>query len=283
MIRLCAFADEAGSSIDSQILALKDNGISLIEVRSIDSKSVINFSDAEIARYKKAFDEAGITVWSIGSPIGKVDVSEDFDLYTQKVRRVGEIANMFGTRRVRGFSFYNAYDKKDEVIRRLNTMVEILKEYDVDYCHENEKEIYGDVADRVLDLVEGVKGMKYVYDPANYLQCGEDAAVALKKTLAYTDYFHIKDVDLTDDTLVPAGFGNGDIQGLCRAVENIDTVFTIEPHLAIFDAFSSIDKGEMKNKFVFSSNREAFDYAVQSIKNVLISTGFRETDGGFVK
>lgn len=283
MIRLCAFADEAGSSIDSQIQALKDNGISLIEVRSIDSKSVINFSDAEIARYKKAFFEAGITVWSIGSPIGKVDVSEDFDLYTQKVRRVGEIANMFGTRRVRGFSFYNAYDKKDEVIRRLNTMVEILKEYDVDYCHENEKDIYGDVADRVLDLVEGVKGMKYVYDPANYLQCGEDAAVALKKTLAYTDYFHIKDVDLTDDTLVPAGFGSGDIQGLCRAVENIDTVFTIEPHLAIFDAFSSIDKGEMKNKFVFSSNREAFDYAVQSIKNVLISTGFRETDGGFVK
>lgn len=283
MIRLCAFADEAGSSIDSQIQALKDNGISLIEVRSIDSKSVINFSDADIVRYKKSLDEAGITVWSIGSPIGKVDVSEDFDLYTQKVRRVGEIANMFGTRRVRGFSFYNAYDKKDEVIRRLNTMVEILKEYDVDYCHENEKEIYGDVADRVLDLVEGVKGMKYVYDPANYLQCGEDAAVALKKTLAYTDYFHIKDVDLTDDTLVPAGFGNGDIQGLCRAVENIDTVFTIEPHLAIFDAFSSIDKGEMKNKFVFSSNREAFDYAVQSIKNVLISTGFRETDGGFVK
>ncbi len=283
MIRLCAFADEAGSSIDSQIQALLDNGISLIEVRSIDAKSVIDFSDDEIVYYKKALDDAGISVWSIGSPIGKVDVSEDFDLYIQKVRRIGEIANKFGTSRVRGFSFFNAHDQKDEVIRRLNAMVEILKGYGVDYCHENEKDIYGDVANRVLDLVKGVKDMKFVYDPANYLQCGEDATVARKKTLPYTDYFHIKDVDLTDDTIVPAGFGNGDVEGLCRDVMNIDTVFTIEPHLKVFDAFSSIDTGEMKNKFVFKSNREAFDCAVQSIKKVLIAVGYREIDGGFVK
>lgn len=281
MIRLCAFADEAGSSIDSQIQALLDNGIRLIEVRSIDAKSVINFSDDEIAYYKKALDKAGISVWSIGSPIGKVDVSEDFDQYILKVKRVGEIANAFGTKRVRGFSFFNAYGQKDEVIRRLNTMVEILKGYGVDYCHENEKDIYGDVADRVLDLVKGVKGMKYVYDPANYLQCGENATIARKKTLPYTDYFHIKDVDLGDDTIVPAGYGNGDIEGLCRDVANIDTVFTIEPHLKVFDAFSSIDTGEMKNKFVFKSNREAFDFAVESIKKVLLSTGYREIDGGF--
>lgn len=33
--RLCAFADEAGADINEQIKALKENGISLLEVRGV--------------------------------------------------------------------------------------------------------------------------------------------------------------------------------------------------------------------------------------------------------
>lgn len=39
MIRLSAFSDEAGSSIQEQIIAMQRNGISLTELRSIDGKT----------------------------------------------------------------------------------------------------------------------------------------------------------------------------------------------------------------------------------------------------
>ena len=34
--------------------------------------------------------------------------------------------------------------------------------------HENEKDIYGDSLERVLELKQNVQGLKFVYDPANF-------------------------------------------------------------------------------------------------------------------
>ena len=44
MIKLCAFADEAESSLAGQIAALKRNDISYLELRSIAGKNVKDFS-----------------------------------------------------------------------------------------------------------------------------------------------------------------------------------------------------------------------------------------------
>jgi hypothetical protein len=53
MIRLCAFSDEAGSSLKEQIDALKRNNISLMELRSIDKKNVADFTIEEAKNIKK--------------------------------------------------------------------------------------------------------------------------------------------------------------------------------------------------------------------------------------
>ena len=82
--------------------------------------------------------------------------------------------------------------------------------------------------------------------------------------------------------LVPAGYGDGDI-GRLVAMINDDKVLTIEPHLAIFDGYATIDDEKMKNKFHFSSNNEAFDAAVNAIKDVLKKEGYVESNGGYVK
>ena len=62
-----------------------------------------------------------------------------------------------------------------------------------------------------------------------------------------------------------------------------DKVLTLEPHLKIFDGYKGIDNTEMKNKYVFDTNEEAFDCAVASMKKVLINNGYKEVDGKFVK
>jgi sugar phosphate isomerase/epimerase len=122
-----------------------------------------------------------------------------------------------------------------------------------------------------------------VYDPANFLQVGEsDSNKTLEALHSRAHYFHIKDVISATGELVPAGEGDGNIDKLVANIKD-DKVLTLEPHLAIFDSYKSIDDTEMKNKYVFSSNEEAFDYAVKSLKNILVKNGYKEIKGAFVK
>ena len=93
-----AFADEAGPSLDEQISALKDNGIHYIEPRNIDGKCIVDFSDEELLAIKARLDENGIKVGSLGSPIGKYPITDDFDAYIPKVKRAIEIAKLLGTK-----------------------------------------------------------------------------------------------------------------------------------------------------------------------------------------
>lgn len=282
MIKLSAFSDEAGNSIKEQIFALKRNGISLMELRSIDGKNVAEFTEEEAKAYQKQLEENGISVWSIGSPLGKVDIDVDFSEYCEKVRHVCKLANIFKAQRIRMFSFFNAYEKEEKVFAYLQEMVKIGKEYGVYMCHENEKDVFGDTAERVLKIMQNVDGLKYVYDPANYLQCGQSAEETLATFHAKTDYFHIKEVIASTGELVPAGYGDGKIKELIAKIDS-EKVLTLEPHLMEFDAYKSIDNTEMKHKFTFANEQEAFDAAVAALKNILKELNYKEEKGEFVK
>ena len=282
MIKLCAFADEAEESLAGQIAALKRNGIGYLELRSISGKNVKDFTLDEAKAYQKTLSENGIKVWSIGSPLGKVDIDCDFAEYEKTVRHVCTLANIFGAKRIRMFSFFNAYEKKDKVFLYLRKMVEIANEYGVLLCHENEKEIYGDTLERVLELKEQVKGLAFVYDPANYLQVGEKACDTLCKAHGISEYYHIKDVIVATDELVPAGEGDGEIGELIARIDG-DAVLTLEPHLKTFAGYAAIDNTVMKNKYSFKDGNEAFDAAVRALKGLLIKNNYKQINGGFEK
>ena len=51
MLQLCAFADEAGNSLAEQIAALQRNRIPNLELRSIDGKNVLDFTEDEARAY----------------------------------------------------------------------------------------------------------------------------------------------------------------------------------------------------------------------------------------
>ena len=283
MIRLAAFADEADSRVEGQIEALKRNGIEYIELRGLDGKNISAISEEEAVKYAKMYADAGIKVWSLGSPIGKVDIASDLEAHKTLLRRVCRYAKIFGTDKVRMFSFYKAYESRDAVLSQLSKMVKIADEYGIKLYHENEKEIYGDVLSRVLDIRDNVKGLYHIYDPANYIECGQDADATLGALHATTDYFHIKDVIAATGELVPAGFGDGRIDKLVDMIGNDDKTLTLEPHLRVFAGYSDIDNTEMKNKFTFKSNGEAFDAAVNALRAVIEAQGYKRVNGGYVK
>ncbi len=282
MIKLSAFSDEAANDMEGQIAALQRGNIPYTELRSIGGKNVLEFTVAEAKGYRTQFADSGIAVWSVGSPLGKVDISVNLDEYMEKVKHCCALANALHTDKIRTFSFFNAYEEKNKVFDGLNRMTEIAKEYGVFMYHENEKDVYGDTLARVLELQREVPALKCIYDPANYVQVGEKADDTLTALADKADYFHIKDVVAATGELVPAGYGDGKISELIASIRG-DKVLTLEPHLALFESYKQIDKVEMKHKFTYENNGEAFDAGVASLKKLLNEAGYKESKEGFVK
>ena len=281
-ITLCAFSDESSSVFNEQIDALSRNNIPYMEMRNVDGKSVKKLTLDESKEYKKCLEDKDLSVWSIGSPIGKSYIEDDFQIVEDTLKHVCELALTFGTDKIRMFSFHHASEEREEVISRLCRMVEIAKDYGIGLYHENEKGIYGDIAARVQDIMDSVPGLYHVYDPANFLQVGETSADTLRLFHDRADYFHIKDVVAETGELVPAGHGDGDIHKLVADIKT-DKVLSVEPHLKIFDGYGQIDDTAMKHKFHFQSNVEAFDAAVNALKSVLLANGYTEQGRSFVK
>ncbi len=281
-ISLCAFADEAAESITGQIAALLRNGIRKIELRSVDGVNVKDFSDEKAKEIACALKSAGITVWSIGSPLGKSDIEADFAKEQEVLEKLLHLCEIFDCKKIRVFSFFTKEyaSVRDEVISRMQSLVAQAKKAGVTLYHENEKDIYGDIAERVSDLLDNVKGLASAYDPANYVQVGESVE-NMKKMVKRAGYYHIKDALRTGE-LVPAGEGDGQIPALIESIEK-DTTLTLEPHLKQFSGYASIDKHEMKNKYVFSSADEAFDTAADALKKVLTECGYTESEGEWIK
>ena len=281
-IWLSAFSDEAGKSLDEQIAALQRNGVIYTELRTVDGTNVKKLTEEEATQIQSRLSAAGIRVWALGSPLGKVDITADPEESVAELRHLCRLCKIFGTDKIRMFSFFKAYESRELVVEYLRRLVAVAAEYGVTLCHENEKHIYGDVADRVAELLDAVPGMASVYDPANFLQVGELPEKTLSMLHARSAYFHIKDVIVETGELVPAGYGDGAIDRLVAMIDR-DTVLTVEPHLAIFQGYAEIDGEQMKNKFRFASNAESFDAAIAAIKKVLVDAGYAEENGCFVK
>ena len=84
-MKIYAFADEASPSIDEQIAAMKRNGLNGLEIRGVDGENVSVISLNKAREVRRKLEDAGLSVWSIGSPIGKIDIKNgDFDAQMEK-------------------------------------------------------------------------------------------------------------------------------------------------------------------------------------------------------
>lgn len=288
---LSAFADEAGSSLEEQIAALKDNGIGYIEPRNIGGKGILSLSDEEVYAVRAALDLAGIKVNSLGSPIGKYPIDKPFEEHLEAFHRAIRVCKMLNTENMRMFSFYPVAGEPtractDEVIRRLRELARIAKNNGIQLNHENEKAIFGQNPEEVALILDEVPELRAVFDGANYREAGCDVMDGINATLKSFGYMHIKDAIHSPKMIVPAG------EGEARLAEIIDIVnekvggrvyLTVEPHLHIFDAFKDIDNTELVGKYTFKTNREAFDFAVNALKGLLTKQGYKEVDGVWKK
>ena len=275
---LIAFADEAGPSLDEQIAALLRNGMDGIELRNVDGESVSDIRLDKARQIRRRLDDAGLITWSIGSPIGKIDlVGGDFTAHLDKLRHTVDIARVLGAGNIRMFSFYLPAGEeparyRDAVMERLSRMARACEGSGVTLCHENEKGIYGDVAARCLDIHESVPALAGIFDPANFIQCGQDTAEAWAMLKPHIKYMHIKDA-LADGTVVPAGRGVGNVRRIVRDFrERGGAALTLEPHLRVFNGMERLERGNgtrPADPYAYESGDAAFDAAAAALRELL--------------
>ena len=157
--KISGFADEIAADFDEQLRVLTDLGQKFLELRGADGIGVADLTMEKAAELKEKLDKAGIGVSAIGSPIGKIGITDDFAPHFEKYKKVVELAKFFGTPYIRMFSFYlpggEETDKyKEEVFSRMEQFVEYAKEQNVILLHENEKGIYGAMAFECKQLFE---------------------------------------------------------------------------------------------------------------------------------
>lgn len=277
-LRIYAFADEASAAIDGQIDAMRRNALSGLEIRNVDGVNVSDISIEKAREVRSKLDDCGLEVWSIGSPIGKIDiVKDDFAAHLDKLRHTIEVADALNAKNIRLFSFYIPKDEdpanyRAEVIDRMGAMLDAAKDSGIDLCHENEKGIYGDVAPRCAELLRTFPTLKAVFDPANFIQCGQETLQAWQALKPYVKYMHIKDA-LKDGSVVPAGKGIGHVaQILLDYRKSGGSVVTLEPHLKVFEGLAALEQPEGESivgTYYYESNDAAFDAACAALNELL--------------
>lgn len=272
---LSAFADEAASGLDEQIEALKKENIKLIELRGVDGVNCSDLTLKDAEKIWKKLSENGIRLSSLGSPYGKIGIEDSFDEHLKKFENSLEVCKVFECDKIRMFSFYLPKDAnpdmfRDEVLRRLDRMVNLADRYGILPAHENEKGIYGDTDARCMDLYKQFGGkLGIIFDPANYIQCGVDPMEAYRLQKDTITYFHMKDALKADGSVVSVGNGDGSVPEILRDFNSCrqgEVILTIEPHLHIFSGLQNLQNEEVLHKESYPDSKTAFHAACEAVK-----------------
>ncbi|MDD2534054.1 MAG: TIM barrel protein [Eubacteriales bacterium] len=248
-INLSAFADEGAQDLAGMIAVLKANQIASIELRTVDSVNIADFDQAKTAQVKTALRAAAITVSCLGTPLGKKPIEDKSATEIERLKRLADTAHALDCTKLRIFSFYVPADQvssyRDEVMQRLDRMIETADREGVRLLHENEKDIYGDLLARCVDLHQAFgHRLGAIIDPANYIQVGSDPLMAIQQLDPYVEYLHIKDCRKSDGHIVPAGQGDANIAAVLAFYLQHQgrQAVALEPHLFEFAALSSLEK-----------------------------------------
>lgn len=241
MMRISAFGDEIAVDFEEQLRALQELGIPLIDIRAAWGVNCSQFTGDHIGRIRDLRARYDIAVSCMGSPIGKSPIVDPIAVESEGLKNIGETARQLGTRNIRIFSFYPENDVDDGAIQlsidRLGMLAEIADENDLQLLLENEKGVVGDLPERCLQIMRAIDSahMRFIWDPANFVQCGAGDQVDRwwDELHPYTDYIHIKDARLADNSVTVAGDGDGQLLELLTRLREsgYQGVLSLEPHL----------------------------------------------------
>ncbi|WP_395403470.1 sugar phosphate isomerase/epimerase family protein [Arthrobacter sp. UC242_113] len=267
---LSGFGDEIDPDPAVQCAVLLALGASHIEVRSAWGTNVSELEPQQVAALKEILDEQGLKVSAVASPIGKVDVGLPIEHELDRLRQIISVAKGLDTKYIRIFSFFraegqSAEDIRDDVMVRIGALAALAAEAGVVLLHENEKGIYGDTPEHVLDIMKTVDSpaLRIAWDNANFVQVGiKPYTEGYAMLRPYLEYFQVKDALAATGEVVPSGEGDGELDATIAALnaDGFTGFASLEPHLA-----SAHELGGFSGPAAFGTAARAF--AALAVKN----------------
>ena len=275
MWTLSGFIDEISEDFREQCEVAAGLGLRYAEVRSAWGTNILDLDEGQLRMVRETLAEHGLSVSSIGSPIGKISIDDGFAPHLERMHHAIEVANTLGAPYIRLFSFFipagtDPDSRREEVLSRMSALAELAASSDVILLHENEKDIYGDIPRRCLDIVTSVASpkLRLAWDPANFVQVGVRPFTEGYSLLRpHIGYIQIKDAVLSDGTVVVAGAGDGEVVKTVRALraDGFDGFFSLEPHLGDYTEFGALSGPDLFTKswqaFTDILNREGISYS----------------------
>lgn len=260
---LSGFGDEVDPDPNVQAAVLLALGASHIEVRSAWGVNVSELSTEQVKELKVILDGAGLKVSAVASPIGKVDISLPVAHEVDRLKQVISVAKTLETPYIRIFSYFraetqSAEDIREDVMERMAALAAEAEAAGVVLLHENEKGIYGDTPEHVLDLLQTVNSpaLRMAWDNANFVQVGAKPFTdGYAKLRPYLEYFQVKDAIAATGEVVPAGKGDGELDATIAALkaDGYSGFASLEPHLA-----SAHELGGFSGPVAFGAAARAF-------------------------
>jgi sugar phosphate isomerase/epimerase len=273
MWTLSGFIDEISDDFSLQCKVAAGLGLRYVEVRSAWGTNILDLDESQLNTLRETLASNDLRVSSIGSPIGKISIDDEFPPHLERMRHAVEVAETLEAPYIRLFSFFipegtDPDSRRDEVLSRMSAVAEAAADSDVILVHENEKEIYGDIPRRCLDIVTSVSSPKLqlAWDAANFVQVGvRPFTEGYAMLRPHVGYIQIKDALLSDGTVVVAGAGDGEVPETVRALraDGFDGFFSLEPHLGEYTAFGAL------------SGPELFTESWKAFTGILSSEGIR--------
>lgn len=219
-VLLTGFADEAAihKTAVEQFSAFAAIGLEYYSIRFIDVgngvKNVMKLTKSEIQKIRHLEADYGLSVSSIGSPIGKVKLQDvddgtknayvPFKKYLDRdVNKVCELAHAFETKLIRGFSFYHPkgtdpWDHIPQVADQLGKIAEACHRADLTFGLEVEGNLVGQNGELLREIHRQVNhpAMVLIFDAANLICQGYTPAETFEQYLAMKPaigWMHIKD------------------------------------------------------------------------------------------
>ena len=279
--KITGFADEMANELTVQVAGLKKLGMKYVEMRGVDGDNLIFHSDEKLGEIKEYLDANGIKLSALGSPLGKIGITDDFDAHFESFKRAVDIAHQINCRNIRMFSFYIPDNQapscfEDQVFDKLGKFVDYASANDAVLLHENEKGIYGEKAKECGKLMDEFYGdhFKAIFDFANFVQAKENTLDAYRLLKPYIAYLHIKDARWADGSVVPAGYGDGHVAEILQDLfdSGFDGFLSLEPHLFNFSGFDLLEKAGksmQKTDSRLLTGPEAFELAHASLLKLL--------------
>ena len=278
---LTGFADEIAGDLTTQMAVIRKLSMNHIEMRGVDGGNLIFHTPEKVTEIKSRLDENGIRLSALGSPLGKIGITDAFEPHFEAFKKAVDIAHRMDTKNIRMFSFYlpggaDPESYREAVFDRIGQFVEYADRNDAVLLHENEKGIYGERAAECKKLLDafGGKSFKAVFDFANFVQAKQDTMEAYELLKDHIAYVHVKDAVWESGAVVPAGMGDGQVAEILKKMlsDGYRGFLSLEPHLGDFDGFHLLEQSDQKTPMDGKrklTGEEAFTLAHDSLIKLL--------------